>query len=50
MTTEEQARIVECPRCGNEVAPDDIVDGRCGECRHHEDIADWEDEADGPLN
>jgi hypothetical protein len=40
----------ECPRCGCETSANDIVDGRCGECRLHEDEADWADEAEGPLN
>ena len=39
-----------CPRCGNDVEPADIIDGRCGECRLHEDEADWPDETEGPLN
>jgi hypothetical protein len=39
-----------CPRCGNDVPDTDIVAGRCGECRLHEDEADWTDEAEGPLN
>ena len=40
----------ECPRCGNETNASDIVDGRCGECRLHEDESEWSDEAEGPLN
>jgi hypothetical protein len=40
-----------CPRCeDDDCEPSDIVDGRCGECRLHEDEAGWSDEADGPLN
>lgn len=39
-----------CPRCGNETLSSDCIDGRCGECRLHEDEAEWTDEAEGPLN
>ena len=46
---EEQSEI-ECPRCGCHVLEHDVIDGRCGECRLHEDEADWIDKAEGPLN
>ena len=41
--------LTECPRCGADSTLTDIIDGRCSECRLHEDEADWadEDEADG---
>lgn len=39
-----------CPRCWADTERADIIDGRCGECRLHEDEADWTDEAEGPLN
>lgn len=37
-----------CPRCGMD-DPRDVIDGRCAECRLHEDEATWtdDDEADG---
>ncbi len=37
ITQDEEA---ECPRCGLHVEADDILDGRCGECRLHEDECD----------
>ena len=40
----------ECPRCGNDTTADDIIGGRCSECRLAEEEADWADEAEGPLN
>lgn len=41
--------LTECPRCGADSTLTDIIDGRCSECRLHEDEADWadEDEANG---
>lgn len=39
-----------CPRCENDTTASDMIDGRCGECRLHEDEAGWTDEAEGPLN
>jgi hypothetical protein len=45
---ERQVRT--CPRCQNDTSASDVIDGRCGECRLHEDDAGWADEAEGPLN
>ncbi len=37
----------DCPRCGHHTT---AIEGRCEECRIHEDDADWSVEAEGPLN
>lgn len=41
--------IVACPRCHSDAKRTDIIEGRCSECRLHEDEAGWvnEDEDDG---